>query len=318
MTAFESRNRPAATDTVEPARDGRLHPGGEEAASVMSGGLRGMIRRIPTPYGWVGLLILATAVVNVFTAIQRTALNSPYELGRPILEESTSALVLIALLPLLKRSVDALSSTRDRRLGFIVVALAIAAYALLHIVLLVGLRQLIFPVFGSGYNFHWEVEFPQEFRKDVISAFMIAVVFWLIDRKQDAEVVGTGMLPAAAASDSENRRVEIWLKDGSSSIRVDPAEIISINSAGNYVEFALSSKRHLIRGTLASEEIRLKPFGFSRVHRTRLVNANRIAMIELRANGDFVLQMDNGETIVGSRRYRETIVAIKAGNRKGK
>ena len=69
------------------------------------------------------------------------------------------------------------------------------------------------------------------------------------------------------------------------------------------------------RGTLAAEEIRLKPFGFSRVHRTKLVNISRIAVIEPRPNGDFALRMDNGEVIAGSRRYKEAVVAIRAADR---
>ena len=140
---------------------------------------------------------------------------------------------------------------------------------------------------------------------------MIVVVFWLIDRRAGARFVET--LNESAASPArapESRRPEIWLKDGTASVRVDPTEVISVTSAGNYVEFALPGGRHLIRGTLASEQIRLKPFGFSRVHRTKIVNTNRIATIEQRPNGDFALRMDNGETITGSRRYKDAVFAI--------
>jgi DNA-binding LytR/AlgR family response regulator len=144
-----------------------------------------------------------------------------------------------------------------------------------------------------------------EFRKDLVSAFMIAVVFWLIDRKAAAPV------PVAVQELPNARRPEIWLRDGAKSIRVDPVEIISVTSAGNYVEFALPDARHLIRGTLAGEEHRLKAFGFVRIHRTRLVNMARVVAIETRSNGDFVAKMDTGEMIAGSRRYRDAVAAIK-------
>jgi DNA-binding LytR/AlgR family response regulator len=84
-----------------------------------------------------------------------------------------------------------------------------------------------------------------------------------------------------------------------------------VTSAGNYVEFELRDQKHLVRGTLAGEENRLEPFGFCRVHRTRLVNTRHIVAIEQRPNGDFALRMDSGETITGSRRYRDAIAAIK-------
>jgi hypothetical protein len=222
-----------------------------------------------------------------------------------VLDEITSAVVIICLLPLIKHSVDRLATTRDRRIALIVIALAMAAYALLHITFMVALRFPLYALFGSGYDFSWRDHFATEFRKDLVSAFMIAVVFWLIDRKASA--------PAPVVTDvaPDTHRREIWLRDGAKSIRVDPGQVISVTSAGNYVEFALPDARHLIRGTLAGEEARLKPFGFVRIHRTRLVNVTRVVAIETRANGDFVAKMDTGEMIAGSRRYRDAVAAIK-------
>ena len=243
-------------------------------------------------------------------------LRAHLNLRGPIVDESTSALVLIMLLPILKRSVDAFSSVHDRRMAFIFVTMAVIAYALLHIVLIVLLRQMATRLSAGLMNSAGGRIFPTEFRKDLISAFMIVVVFWLIDRRPGARSVATAdELPAPPPRASLSLRPEIWLRDGSASIRVDPTEVISVTSAGNYVEFVLPARRHLIRGTLAAEETRLKPFGFSRVHRTKLVNTYRIAIIEPRPNGDFALRMDNGEVIAGSRRYKDAIVAIRAADR---
>jgi DNA-binding LytR/AlgR family response regulator len=314
MTISEGRNRPAASETVEPARDDRLFAGDKRPAVVTNGGWRGTAGRLATRYGWVALLILATCVVNVLSAMEHTT-SGAANLRGPILDESTSALVLIVLLPLLRRSIDAFSSMGDRRLAFIFVAMAIVTYALLHVALIVLLRQLAYPAFGGHYEFRWQAEFAPEFRKDIISAFMIVVVFWLIDRRPGVVAVGSVDEQASSPARASGRRPEIWLKDGAASVRVDPTEVISVTSAGNYVEFALPARRHLIRGTLAAEETRLKPFGFSRVHRTRLVNTNHIAAIEPRANGDFALRMDNGEVIPGSRRYKDAVVAIRDAGR---
>jgi DNA-binding LytR/AlgR family response regulator len=314
MTISEG-SRPAATESVEPPWDDRLRPGDGRSAAVTSGGRPGTIGQLASRYGWVALLIVASCVVNVLTAIQHTS-GGTSNLRGPILDESTSALVLIMLLPILKRSVDAFSSARDRRVAFTFVAMAAVAYAVLHVTLIVLLRQLAYPAFGGPYEFHWRAEFATEVRKDLISAFMIVVVFWLIVRRPGARSVATAdELPASPPRGSLSLRPEIWLRDGSASIRVDPTELISVTSAGNYVEFVLPDRRHFVRGTLAAEEIRLKPFGFSRVHRTRLVNSSRIAVIEPRPNGDFALRMDNGEVIAGSRRYKDAVVAIRATGR---
>lgn len=81
--------------------------------------------------------------------------------------------------------------------------------------------------------------------------------------------------------------------------------------SGNYVEFALASgQKHLIRTTLQAEEERLKPVGFVRIHRTRLVNAARLRRIATRASGDFEVEMDTGESLAGSRRYRADALAL--------
>jgi DNA-binding LytR/AlgR family response regulator len=270
----------------------------------MSGRIRGIGGRWLARYGWVALLVVATCFVNVLSAAQRGAANWS-ELRGPALDEVTSALVIICLLPLIKRSVDALSATRDRRIALIIVALAMIAYALLHITFVVALRYLAYGMLRSAYEFQWHGQFMTEFRKDLVSAFMIVVVFWLIDRKPNAAQ------PVAVQTLPNVQQPEIWLRDGSRSVRVDPAQIISVTSAGNYVEFALTDARHLVRGTLVGEEARLRPFGFVRVHRTRLINLRRVVAIETRSNGDFVAKMDTGEMIGGSRRYRVLVAAIR-------
>lgn len=308
MPLSDGRNRPVEAHSVEPARDDRSTVGDGRSADVTGGGWGGTGRMLASRYGWLALLILATAVVNVLTAAQH-GVGFP-ALVRPILDEASSAIVLIALLSILRRAMDSFAATRDRRIAFIVVALAIAAYAALHVILTVILREVGYPLFGDHFYFRWREQSLSELRKDLISAFMIAVVFWLIDRKSTTAPEATG--PDEATEAAGAKLGNIWLKDGTTSVRVDPAEIISVTSAGNYVEFQLPDQKHLVRGTLAAEEMRLKPFGFCRVHRTKLVNTSRIAAIEQRPNGDFALRMDTGETISGSRRYRDAIDAIKS------
>jgi LytTr DNA-binding domain len=309
MSPSDGRNKPFAAGSVEPAWDDRSADGDNPAANVTDGGWRRTSRTLLSRYGWLALLILASAVVNVLTAAQHGVAFPG--LVRPMLDEASSALVLIALLPILRRAMDAFAATHDRRSAFVVVALAIAAYAALHVILTVMLREVGYPPFGDHFDFRWGEQSLSEFRKDLISAFMVAVVFWLIDRRSPvaAEAAEPGLDVANKAADAKPG--SIWLKDGTTSVRVDPAEIISVTSAGNYVEFELRDQRHLVRGTLAAEEMRLKPFGFRRVHRTRLVNTSLIAAIEQRANGDFALRMDTGEMILGSRRFRDAIRAIK-------
>ncbi len=99
----------------------------------------------------------------------------------------------------------------------------------------------------------------------------------------------------------------------SAGVRVDAREVIWVASAGNYIEYALAGRRHLIRGTLSGEEARLAPFGIVRVHRGRLINLGHAVMLEPRPSGDFTVRMDTGEVLSGSRRYRAGDVNCPAG-----
>ena len=105
----------------------------------------------------------------------------------------------------------------------------------------------------------------------------------------------------------------VWLRDGSTRIRIEPPDILWVSSAGNYVEYCLAGGvNHLVRGTLAAEEARLAPFNIVRVHRTRLVNLTRVSELKPGANGDFELTLDTGQAISGSRRYRDAVASIEA------
>jgi DNA-binding LytR/AlgR family response regulator len=147
----------------------------------------------------------------------------------------------------------------------------------------------------------------------------LAILFGLAERafaRRESVTVAVTIAESSLANmssrqESSSRSSEIWLRDGRSSVLVDTREIIWVGSAGNYVEYAMAAgSRHLIRSTLQQEEARLAAFGIARVHRTRLINLQHIVAITWRKSGDFELSLDTGETIVGSRRHKESIAAI--------
>jgi DNA-binding LytR/AlgR family response regulator len=103
----------------------------------------------------------------------------------------------------------------------------------------------------------------------------------------------------------------VWLRDGSTRIRIEPRDIVWISSAGNYVEYSLADgTNHLVRGTLAAAETQLARFNLARVHRTRLANLDRVTGMEMKPSGDFELTFDTGQTVQGSRRYRSAVASL--------
>jgi len=275
----------------------------------------GTNRQLPVDavYGIVILLIVIANSVNTFSNARDISwrLAAPQNLWEPALWETTSGLVTMALLPIARRAALLI---RSGTLRPFVVVLAIAGlalvYSVLHIIGMGLLREWAYGIAGWTYKFPWSHQIVYELRKDLFAFSAFVVIFWLAERPAFA---AQGASAETAVSDAAVSPPQLWLRDGRSSILVDPNEITSVASAGNYVEFQLGAQRsHLIRTTLQAQEVRLAPFAIVRVHRSRLVNLKRIVALEWRTSGDFELRLDNGETIVGSRRFKAAVAGITA------
>jgi hypothetical protein len=296
---------------IQPAEDLEVEAIGDKRSAFWDELLGAVTSRIQggttadsfAPYGWLALLILTNAVVSTLSsahdAMQR---GEPYDLGRPGFFEITGAIVTLFLLPMLRWAVDLLRRCRSWITKLATASLIASSYSLAHITILIPIRKASFAIVGGTYHFDWLAQGPYDFRRDIIAAMVLGGAFWLFDHKT---LKSHGSGPREAVSLAEESR--LWLRDGTTAVRVDPREIVTVSSAGNYVEFSLTDRTYLIRATLAGEETRLRPHGFRRVHRTRLVNFHRVVAIEPRPGGDFNLRMDSGQQISGSRRYKDAI-----------
>jgi hypothetical protein len=225
--------------------------------------------------------------------------------------EFTSGAVVLALVPLARRGAMLARTATGRPVrGAFGIAALLLAFSALHLAGMGLLREFAYHLAGWSYSFPFAHEALYEFRKDLFAYPAIAMTFWLAERpalaapvQSEAVVANVAEIPAAPP--------ELWLRDGRISILVNPGEITSVSSAGNYVEFQLTDRRsHLIRTTLQAQEARLAPFGIARVHRSRLVNLKRVVALECRASGDFELRLDSGETVAGSRRFKAAVAGI--------
>lgn len=218
-------------------------------------------------------------------------------------------MVVLALLPLIRRGTMLFRTHRSLMTSAGFVALAVA-FSALHILGMGVLRELAYGLAGWTYTFPWSSQIPYELRKDLFNYLALAIVFWFAERPAGAApapVSEAAPRPAARGPASP----EFWLRDGRTSVLIDAGEIVSVTSAGNYVEYELTDQRkHLIRATLQAEEARLTPFGIARVHRSRLVNLKRIVALQWRPSGDFEIRLDTGEVVVGSRRFKAAVAGL--------
>jgi hypothetical protein len=307
----------AFLSSAKPEWDRWFGPRDERAVAKPSGGTpwpSGVDARLSVRavYAIVVALVAASCLVGTFSAARDVSwrISAPNNLWEPALWYCTSGIVVLALLPLARRGAMLARGVAVRPFAVTAAVVSLAfVFSGLHIIGMAVLRELAYAASGWAYKYPWSEEIPYELRKDLFSYVALAVIFWLANRANNtppAEAAeGTPEAPKAQGAHA------FWLRDGRMRILIDPREIVSVSSAGNYVEYALSSgRRHLIRATLRAEETRLSSFGVARVHRTRLVNVKRMVAVKWRPSGDFEVRLDTGEVVAGSRRFKATVAGI--------
>lgn len=88
-------------------------------------------------------------------------------------------------------------------------------------------------------------------------------------------------------------------------LRVD--EIDWVEAAGNYVRLHVGTTSHLLRETMNAIEGRLDPEKFFRIHRSRIVNIERIQELQPWLNGEYAVLLRTGTRLTLSRGYREKL-----------
>jgi two-component system LytT family response regulator len=78
-----------------------------------------------------------------------------------------------------------------------------------------------------------------------------------------------------------------------------------IEAAGNYVRLHMAEDGHLFRETMNNMEARLDARRFVRIHRSRIVNTDRIKELQPWFNGEYVVVLHTGARLTLSRGYRE-------------
>src|SRR6186997_1623225 len=77
--------------------------------------------------------------------------------------------------------------------------------------------------------------------------------------------------------------------------------------AGDLVRLHLGEDSHLFRETMNNMEGRLDVQRFVRIHRSRIVNTDRIKEMQPWFNGEYVVVLQNGTRLTLSRGYREKL-----------
>ena len=102
-------------------------------------------------------------------------------------------------------------------------------------------------------------------------------------------------------------RERIAIKDRSKMYFIKTDDIDWIESAGNYVNINANGKKHLLRQTMAGLEAQLNPNHFIRIHRSTIININRILHLTSMMNGEYQVVLKDGTKLSMSRTYKDRL-----------
>lgn len=260
-------------------------------------------------YAAIAAVAVLVGVFNVLTVLHDSGRDGdPLPAWEPATWEGTSAVVIVGLawLPML---MVRRFPPGDRAWPVVLAAhlAASVAFSLVHVAAMVLLRHGVYALLGETYVFGSTAsELLYEYRKDLLVYALFAATFWAAGRLRS----GSGE-PAPAATAATPHIFDI--QEGQRLLRVDRADILSVQSRGNYVEFTLADGRQpLMRATLASIAQTLDDAGFLRTHRSWLVNARHVTEIVPAGSGDHELVLSNGATVPLSRRQPEALSRLRA------
>jgi two-component system LytT family response regulator len=116
----------------------------------------------------------------------------------------------------------------------------------------------------------------------------------------------TATAPAAAPSAWADR---ITIKTEGRVFVVKVSDVDWFEAQGNYVRVHTGKAAHLIRETISAVEASLNPAQFARIHRSTIVNLDRIRELQPWFAGDYLVILKDGTQLKLSRTFREQLQA---------
>ncbi|WP_067652184.1 LytTR family DNA-binding domain-containing protein [Dokdonella koreensis] len=258
---------------------------------------------------WVGT-ILVNAVANSITVLmdaRRSGLDTAD--WEPAVWEGSSALLWLVIVPCVVWFTRRVPFQWDGLRRYLALHLAASVLVcLVHVGGMVGLRVLAYRVMGGTYVFgDWPVELGYEYLKDVRSyaGMVLAIeVYRLALRRLQGEASLLAAPDEGPPLESVERPERFLVRKLGRDFLVAANDIEWLQAAGNYVNLRVRGHDYPLRSTIAGIEARLDPARFARVHRSYIVNLDRIVSIEPLDTGDARLHLADGSTLPCSRRYR--------------
>ena len=124
--------------------------------------------------------------------------------------------------------------------------------------------------------------------------------------RQIQKVADDAALAEAERADSGRLAV----RDGRETELVTINEIDWVDAAGDYMCLHAGGKTHIMRSTMKELLAKLPEKDFVRIHRSTIVNINRVTSVSSLSKGEFRLQLGTETTLKVSRNYRKSIASL--------
>jgi two-component system LytT family response regulator len=170
------------------------------------------------------------------------------------------------------------------------------------------------------------VIFVTAFDQFAIRAFEVCALDYLLkpfDRERFVKALGRGRAECERRSASDlGARMQLLLaelrgrkryldrivvRSGGRVLFLKVAELDWIEAAGNYVRLHSGAEEYLYRETLSQMEAALDPARFARIHRSSIVNVERIKELHPLFRGDYTVVLRDGRELTLSKSYRERL-----------
>jgi two-component system, LytTR family, response regulator len=162
-----------------------------------------------------------------------------------------------------------------------------------------------------------------------LSAFEVSAIDYLLkpftrERLENA-IHKAGLFTASSRQSEFNRSVEnllqvylqmkgkdlmkqyltrILIKENKKIFLLPLKEVYCIEASGDYVRLHSRHKNHLVNNSLNNLETQLDPEQFVRVHRSSIINKEKIKEFIPHFNGEFIIILENGIEVKLSRSYK--------------
>ena len=261
---------------------------------------------------WVLNFLFAAAINSAIVILDVSRMHLDFASWKPVVWEWSSNLVLLALVPAVisfERRFPLHFGLLRRNLPWHVPAAML--FSVLHVVAMVGLRELAYAAMGDHYDFgYWPRELAYEFLKDSRTYAGIVLTVGLY-RLLLLRLQGEARLLEAPDEGSPVEPVErperFLVRKLGKEFLVSASDIEWLQASGNYVNLRVRGHDYPLRITMAAIEPRLDPARFIRVHRSYMVNLDQVLEIQPQESGDARLVMRDGSPVPCSRRYRAAL-----------